>query len=175
MHQILQEQEFQSLVPVQFSVAFFCLNYSLSPYPRQEISRIVQDSSKGFPTRIVPEMCEWVSREELPRQPFHHHHHIHRFYCSAGTSYSGRFTSFSHKIYVSEEDFKLWWKLTIWPRCAIMYMQALMIDDRDRLEYNINQFHETGAQFPGINQAWEALLFLALLWMSEKCARFEIF
>ena len=49
-----------------------------------------------------------------------------------------------------------------------------MIDDRDRLEYNINQFHETGAQFPGISQAWEALLFLALLWMSEKCARFKI-
>ena len=49
-------------------------------------------------------------------------------------------------------------------------LQALMIDDKERLEYNINQFHSSGAQFPGIDQAWEALLFLALLWMSEKCA-----
>ena len=49
-----------------------------------------------------------------------------------------------------------------------------MIDDRDRLEYNISQFHSAGVQFHGVNQAWEALLFLALLWMSEKCARLGI-
>ena len=81
----------------------------------------------------------------------------------------------TNKCMLLKKIFKLCRKLYIWPWWVIMCLQALMIDDRDRLEYNINQFHETGAQFPGINQAWEALLFLALLWMSEKCARFEIF